>query len=52
MYLGIDKSLRSIGYDKHGIEVAYLYVCERANCNCVGQWYSGDPDLAVKWKDV
>jgi len=40
------------GFDRTGRKVAEFFICRRENCNCVGQWTSGNPEQVVHWEDT
>ncbi len=35
--------VKSFGFDKDGKHVATVFGCDKANCNCVGNWVDGNP---------
>jgi hypothetical protein len=47
-----DAKITKIGYDEEDREVAVKYECTASDCNCIGYWYSGNPEWAVRWESV
>lgn len=47
-----DAKITKIGYDEEDREVAVIYEYTASDCNYMSYWYSGDPELAVRWESV